>query len=911
MKDNESEISISLFQTPNGVWTDSSGSWHCYYSIDSPYPFEIGRGSIIQVSGWIFHIHEKISGIQLLLGNEVFSLTIYPVIQDLIKNNAGLPEYYTSTGIFSGFIGTITVIEYHEDSVLSIRVKINGNQVIRVNLGLFRTTKQNEECPEIYDIQKKAASWFRSHQCDNEPPVVICCATYQPDLALFSRQIHSLIHQTYKNWICIINDDGSSDEIFSAIESCLAGHEQFILRRNLNNLGFYKNFEILIRMVPKEAMFVALCDQDDYWFPDKVTKCVAAFQERTTLVYSDLRIVDAKGRVIHPTFWTTRKNEFKDLRLLILANTVTGAATVFKANLIPWLVPFPTLQGWAFHDHWIACMSLALGEIRYIDEPLYDYTQHGRNIIGQATFDSSGIQRYLNFFHRLFNVSALLHTIITSQHFFQTEGLRLFHIASTIKARCGCNVRSDVKKAITLYCSMPVHSRHLFVLTLRNIFMRRSVNMADIRLFFSIWTTKLNKFPPFRKFATIFISGTGNADTPVFVKRKISPLNLLKMQDEPARVNLLIPEIGFTYLFGGYIAKFNLAKKLVEEGRLVRIILVDQSSVEEESIRHLFSQYPGLEDLPDKIEIIPAGDRARFIRVSPQDSFIATTWWTAHIAHSAALAIGTKGFIYLIQEYEPFTFPMGSFFALANQSYQFPHYAVFSTELLREFFRISQIGVFSGENGENCSCSFQNAVKKHPGLKIEKRPGMKKLLFYARPEPHAARNLYQLGMIALEQAVRKSILKEADWEFFAIGSVGGSERYQLTPTCYLKVLPKMDLDGYYEQIKQYDLGIALMYTPHPSLTPLDMAAAGMVVVTTTCLNKSREDLAAISGNIIGAEPTINGIEEGISEAVSRLGNIGNRERESDIRWAGTWEEAFSKEVMIKIARYLDYQEYIS
>ena len=34
----------------------------------------------------------------------------------------------------------------------------------------------------------------------------------------------------------------------------------------------------------------------------------------------------------------------------------------------------------------------------------------------------------------------------------------------------------------------------------------------------------------------------------------------------PERVNLLIPTIDLKHLFGGYIAKFNLARKLAEAG---------------------------------------------------------------------------------------------------------------------------------------------------------------------------------------------------------------------------------------------------------------------------------------------------------------------------------------------------------
>ncbi len=48
---------------------------------------------------------------------------------------------------------------------------------------------------------------------------------------------------------------------------------------------------------------------------------------------------------------------------------------------------------------------------------------------------------------------------------------------------------------------------------------------------------------------------------------------------------------------------------------------------------------------------------------------------------------GERRFLYLIQEYEPFTFPMGTYAALASESYRFAHHALFSTELLRGVLR--------------------------------------------------------------------------------------------------------------------------------------------------------------------------------------------------------------------------------
>jgi hypothetical protein len=95
------------------------------------------------------------------------------------------------------------------------------------------------------------------------------------------------------------------------------------------------------------------------------------------LVYSDMRIVDEQGRTISETFWRDRRNNHTDLSSLLLSNTITGAASLFRRELLDLALPFPPPVGDPFHDQWLAAVALASGEIAYVDRPLYDYVQHG------------------------------------------------------------------------------------------------------------------------------------------------------------------------------------------------------------------------------------------------------------------------------------------------------------------------------------------------------------------------------------------------------------------------------------------------------------------------------------------------------------------------------------------------------
>ena len=179
---------------------------------------------------------------------------------------------------------------------------------------------------------------------------------------------------------------------------------------------------------------------------------------------------------------------------------------------------------------------------------------------------------------------------------------------------------------------------------------------------------------------------------------KVAPLRLAVRDDAPERVNLLIPSMDLRHFFGGYIAKLNLARRLAERGLRVRVVTVDPVGSLPVDWRAQIEAYSGLDGVFDRVEVA-FGRESHGLEVSRSDRFIATTWWTAHIADAARRELGGERFLYLIQEYEPFTFPMGTYAALADASYRLPHTALFSTELLRDWFRLRGLGVFASGAG--------------------------------------------------------------------------------------------------------------------------------------------------------------------------------------------------------------------
>ncbi len=395
-----------------------------------------------------------------------------------------------------------------------------------------------------------------------------------------------------------------------------------------------------------------------------------------------------------------------------------------------------------------------------------------------------------------------------------------------------------------------------------------------------------------------------NAEVLSRIQIKTRPLPLASSPAERRRVNLIIPEINFANFYGGYIAKFNLARRLAERGFAVRLLIVDQCTVDRAAWAREIRRYGGLEQIFEQVEVSYCFARDRQIPVHPGDAFIATTWWTAYIAHAAITALERERFVYLIQEYEPFTFPMGSYYAMAHESYRLPHHAVFSSALLEEYFRESHIGVYGESAGDaGAPMHFENAILRFAAgeLRVGAR-SPRRLLFYARPEAHASRNMFEIGYQALVECIEQGVFDGEPWELYGIGTPHGD--IPLPRGRRLRMLGKVSLNEYRALLLDHDVGMSLMYTPHPSLLPLEMAAAGMLVVSNECLNKTAAKLAAISGNIIAGGPTVAGVAASLRDAVAAVGDGARRRDGAQVRWSSSWDDTFDGAFMERLEIWL-------
>ena len=166
----------------------------------------------------------------------------------------------------------------------------------------------------------------------------------------------------------MISDDCSSPEAFAELERQVAGDPRFVVSRSPERLGFLRNFERAIALAARGGR------ADRPRRPGRplgsrqargrsLPRCAPT--PRSLLAYSDVRIADADGNVLSDTYFFERRNNAESMASMLITNNVTGAASLFRRELLATALPFPpggTGQE-LYHDHWLALCALATGPL--------------------------------------------------------------------------------------------------------------------------------------------------------------------------------------------------------------------------------------------------------------------------------------------------------------------------------------------------------------------------------------------------------------------------------------------------------------------------------------------------------------------------------------------------------------------
>ena len=243
----------------------------------------------------------------------------------------------------------------------------------------------------------------------NNPKVLIFLATRNGELFI-NEQIESIVNQTFRDWVLLIRDDVSTDNILLLLKKWHARDPRIRILDNLDEASgsALNNFSRLVSYRNKyQADYFCFCDQDDVWAADKLSKSLKALvkienngclKKLPALVHSDLEVVDRNLNTINRSFVTMMKllpsSESMPARLLS-RNEVTGCTLMCNKELLEVANPIPNDA--IMHDWWLALVAAYTGRVRFLDETLVHYRQHSQNVVGAKSF-WQGLNPFNNWF---------------------------------------------------------------------------------------------------------------------------------------------------------------------------------------------------------------------------------------------------------------------------------------------------------------------------------------------------------------------------------------------------------------------------------------------------------------------------------------------------------------------------------
>lgn len=210
---------------------------------------------------------------------------------------------------------------------------------------------------------------------NQQPLVSVALCVYNGERYL-DLQLNSILTQDYQNIEVIAVDDCSTDGSAAILRSYADRFNNLKIYSNEVNLGYVKNFEKAINLC--NGKYIALADQDDIWYPEKISTQVAAIGNNI-LIYHDSEFVDKEGKSLNQKV-SDRLNLYQGNSPLpfVLMNSASGHSMMFDRALINYALPF---DPFFFHDWQLVFAAANLGSIKAIPQVLVKYRQHNSNTV--------------------------------------------------------------------------------------------------------------------------------------------------------------------------------------------------------------------------------------------------------------------------------------------------------------------------------------------------------------------------------------------------------------------------------------------------------------------------------------------------------------------------------------------------
>jgi len=207
--------------------------------------------------------------------------------------------------------------------------------------------------------------------------------------AWLEAQVATIAEQTHRPCRLLVLNDGSTDgstALLQALEQRYGGWLQQLPPQPPGQpRGCVASFGALLEATT--APYVALADQDDLWDLTKVAMSLGLVQaeealqgrQQPLLVYSDVRVIDASGALLAPSWWAQERRSGVPKGLLHLAvrNQAMGCTMLLNKACVNAALPIPPQA--IFHDWWLAMVACREGQLLRLPQATLSHRRHGAN----------------------------------------------------------------------------------------------------------------------------------------------------------------------------------------------------------------------------------------------------------------------------------------------------------------------------------------------------------------------------------------------------------------------------------------------------------------------------------------------------------------------------------------------------
>ena len=221
-----------------------------------------------------------------------------------------------------------------------------------------------------------------------ESTVSVAMATFNGEKHIIE-QLESLACQTLLPVELVVTDDDSTDKTVSLVNG-FASQLGFPVRlvKNEVRLGYGRNF--LKAASLSQSKYVAFCDQDDIWHPDKIALVNEIAKNDYDLIVHGGIVVDASLAELGESFPKVEEGEIELDRYSKIF--FPGYAMTVKRDFLTrfnYKLRIETEDEDFEHDLWICRYILRGGTCYGINKPLVSYRQHDSNVIGFSALQNS------------------------------------------------------------------------------------------------------------------------------------------------------------------------------------------------------------------------------------------------------------------------------------------------------------------------------------------------------------------------------------------------------------------------------------------------------------------------------------------------------------------------------------------